>query len=164
VTARTFTGYRPAPPAEYAGKGITNAGVTADYEGALFTDGTVVVRWLTAYRSHSVWACWADFYQVHGHPEYGTVITWDDGGDETGPPRGMYEGPPCPEGGVHHNAHTWETRFPDGGTAAVQCAGWPPVAVVPCTAPRSRPAHAPHDYKILTVSYHCPGHGGGDSA
>jgi hypothetical protein len=39
-----------------------------------------VIRWLTAYRSHSVWACWEDFYQVHGHPEYGTVIRFHDGG------------------------------------------------------------------------------------
>ncbi len=79
---RTFTGYRPQPPAEYAEKGITNSGAAADYEGAIFSDGTVVIRWQTAYRSHSVWACWGDFYQVHGHPEYGTVIEFDDGQPE----------------------------------------------------------------------------------
>lgn len=77
---RTFTGYRPQPPAEYAGKGITNSGESADYEGVIFSDGTVVIRWLTAYRSHSVWACWRDFYQVHGHPEYGTRIEFHDKG------------------------------------------------------------------------------------
>jgi hypothetical protein len=37
------------------------------------------MRWLTAYRSHSVWASYADFYRVHGHPEYGTVIVFLDG-------------------------------------------------------------------------------------
>ena len=80
MTMRTFRGARPSPPAEYAAKGITNSGVTADYEGVTFSDGTVVIRWMTAFRSHSVWACWDDFWQVHGHPEYGTVISWDDEG------------------------------------------------------------------------------------
>jgi hypothetical protein len=77
---RTFAGYRPQPPAEYEGNGITNAGRGADYEGAVFSDGTVVLRWLTQYRSHSVWACWDDFWRVHGHPEYGTEIVFTDGG------------------------------------------------------------------------------------
>ena len=77
---RLFIGYRPEPPAEYVDKNITNAGVTPDYEGVIFSDGTVVVRWLTQYRSHSVWADWSSFYQVHGHPEYGTKLVFDDGG------------------------------------------------------------------------------------
>lgn len=77
---RTFAGYRPAPPEDYAAKGITNSGESADYEGVIFTDGTVVIRWRTAYRSHSVWASFADFYHVHGHPEYGTDIRFGDGG------------------------------------------------------------------------------------
>lgn len=80
---RTFVGYRPDPPEEYVAKGITNAGKSTDYEGVIFSDGTVVIRWLTTYRSHSVWTCWEYFYQVHGHPEYGTVIEFADGG---GPP------------------------------------------------------------------------------
>ncbi len=78
---RTFTGTRPAPPEEYRDKGITNAGVAPDYEGVIFSDLTVVIRWQTDFRSHSVWPCCEDFYQVHGHPEYGTVITFGDGGD-----------------------------------------------------------------------------------
>jgi hypothetical protein len=82
---RTFCGYRPQPPEEYRDKGITNAGRAADYEGVIFTDGTVAIRWQTAYRSHSVWSCWDDFWQVHGHPEYGTVIEFDDGLCEPGP-------------------------------------------------------------------------------
>lgn len=76
---RTFTGLRPSPPAEYAEKGITNSGMTPDYEGVIFSDGTVVLRWTTAFKSHSVWASYKDFYQVHGHPEYGTVIEFHDG-------------------------------------------------------------------------------------
>jgi hypothetical protein len=76
---RTFEGWRPDPPAEYADKGITNAGRSPDYEGVVFSDGTVCVRWQTEFRSHSVWRCWADFWQVHGHPEYGTLIRFGDG-------------------------------------------------------------------------------------
>jgi hypothetical protein len=77
---RVFAGYRPEPPQEYRDKGITNAGGEADYEGVIFSDGTVVIRWLSEFRSHSVWNCWDSFYQVHGHPEYGTRIEFSDGG------------------------------------------------------------------------------------
>jgi hypothetical protein len=73
---KIFRGLRPNPPEEYKEKGITNNGMTADYEGVVFSDGTVVLRWLTAYKSHSVWNSFDDFYQVHGHPEYGTKIEW----------------------------------------------------------------------------------------
>lgn len=76
---RTFAGYRPIPPDDYVSKGITNASAeTPDYEGVIFSDGTVVIRWMTLFRSHSVWDCWDDFYQVHGHPEYGTRIIFGD--------------------------------------------------------------------------------------
>lgn len=79
---RTFTGYRPSPPAGYIEQGAANQPDEPQYEGVLFSDGTVCIRWATAYRSHSVWACWDDFYKIHGHPEYGTVITWGDGGGD----------------------------------------------------------------------------------
>ena len=75
---RTFSGYRPSPPEDYVSKGITNGGEAADYEGVIFSDGTVVIRWLTAFQSHSVWKDYATFYAVHGHPEYGTQIVFDD--------------------------------------------------------------------------------------
>jgi hypothetical protein len=84
VFPRGFTGYRPNPPAEYRAQGAANAPDEPQYEGVIFSDGTVCVRWLTEYRSHSVWASWGDFYKIHGHPEYGTEITFADGGD---PPR-----------------------------------------------------------------------------
>jgi hypothetical protein len=71
-----FKGYRPAPPAEYAEKGITNSGDEPDYEGYIFSDGTVAVRWLTQFRSVSIWASWDDFWRVHGHPEYETRIVF----------------------------------------------------------------------------------------
>jgi hypothetical protein len=71
---RTFKGYRPNPPAEYVDKGITNSGDTCDYEGVIFSDGTVAIRWMTQYQSHSIWANYEAFQKVHGHPEYGTKI------------------------------------------------------------------------------------------
>lgn len=80
VYPRTFTGSRPNPPAEYEAKEITNSGRGPDYEGVIFSDGTVVLRWRTQYKSHSIWPNWDTFYQVHGHPEYGTVIEFTDGG------------------------------------------------------------------------------------
>lgn len=49
------------------------------FEGVIWTDGTVTLRWLTACSSHSVWANIEDCLRVHGHPEYGTVIEWHDG-------------------------------------------------------------------------------------
>ncbi len=73
---KLFTGYRPNPRPEYVGAGLTNNGETADYQGVVFDDGTVVLRWLTEFRSHSVWNNYDDFYHVHGHPEYGTRIEW----------------------------------------------------------------------------------------
>lgn len=49
------------------------------FEGVIWTDGTVTLRWLTACTSHSIWANIEDCLRVHGHPEYGTVIEWHDG-------------------------------------------------------------------------------------
>jgi hypothetical protein len=75
----SFVAYRPHPPEEYKEKEITNAGKSADYEGVIFNDGTVVLRWRTQFRSHSIWASWDDFWHVHGHSEYGTWIEFSDG-------------------------------------------------------------------------------------
>jgi hypothetical protein len=75
---RRFTGYRPAPPPEYLEKGVANAPDEPQYEGVVFSDGTVALRWRTAYRSTSLWGSYGDFYEVHGHPEYGTRIEWED--------------------------------------------------------------------------------------
>ncbi len=49
------------------------------YEGVIWTDGTVTIRWLTLCRSTSVWANLMDLLNVHGHPEYGTEFQWHDG-------------------------------------------------------------------------------------
>jgi hypothetical protein len=49
------------------------------FEGVIWTDGTVTLRWLTGCRSHSIWATLSDCLNIHGHPEYGTKIIWHDG-------------------------------------------------------------------------------------
>ena len=49
------------------------------FEGVIWTDGTVSLRWLTQCRSWSTWNSIEDMLNVHGHPEYGTVIEWHDG-------------------------------------------------------------------------------------
>ena len=49
------------------------------FEGVIWTDGTVSLRWLTACKSTSVWANIEDCLAIHGHPEYGTEIVWHDG-------------------------------------------------------------------------------------
>lgn len=48
------------------------------YEGVVWTDGTVTLRWLTPLRSTSVWPDLHSALGVHGHPEYGTEILWHD--------------------------------------------------------------------------------------
>jgi hypothetical protein len=55
-----------------------NADTEAQYEGVIFTDGSVAIRWMTACRSTSVWSSIEDCLNVHGHPEYGTEIVWHD--------------------------------------------------------------------------------------
>lgn len=48
------------------------------FEGVVFSDGTVAIRWLTAKRATAIWASFDDMLAVHGHPEYGSEIVWHD--------------------------------------------------------------------------------------
>lgn len=75
---RRFTVYRQAPPAGYLEQGTANSPDEPQFQGVVFDDGTVCVRWMTAYRSHSIWASLQDLMAVHGHPEYGTRVEWHD--------------------------------------------------------------------------------------
>jgi hypothetical protein len=75
---RRFRCYRPHPPEGYRESGAANPPDEVQFEGVVFSDGTVAIRWLTEFRSHSIWASWADVEKIHGHPEYGTVIEWLD--------------------------------------------------------------------------------------
>jgi len=55
-----------------------NADHEPQFEGVVWSDGTVTLRWLTACKSHSVWNSLEDCLGIHGHPEYGTEIAWHD--------------------------------------------------------------------------------------
>ena len=55
-----------------------NADHEPQFEGVVWSDGTVTLRWLTACRSTSVWNSLSDCLSIHGHPEYGTEIVWHD--------------------------------------------------------------------------------------
>jgi hypothetical protein len=74
---KTFIGYRPSPPPEYYENGSANPPDEPQYEGVVFSDGTVCIRWLTEFQSHSIWKDYDTFYHIHGHPEYGTIIKWN---------------------------------------------------------------------------------------
>lgn len=73
-----FIGYRQNPPAEYQVNGAANGPDEPQYEGVVFSDGSVVIRWLTKFRSHSVWPDYPTFLAIHGHEDYGTIIKWLD--------------------------------------------------------------------------------------
>lgn len=75
---RRFRCYRPHPPDSYYEQGTANAPDEVQFEGIVFSDGSVCLRWMTQYRSHSVWGSYGEMEKVHGHPEYGTVIEWLD--------------------------------------------------------------------------------------
>jgi hypothetical protein len=75
---RRFRCYRPDPPEEYYAAGTANPSDQVQFEGVVFSDGTVCLRWLTDYRSHSIWSSYEEMEKVHGHPEYGTIIEWLD--------------------------------------------------------------------------------------
>jgi hypothetical protein len=79
---RRFTVYRLAVPDETHNELQKNAPEEAQFEGVVFTDGTVALRWRTAIAATSVWASLEDALAIHGHPEYGTVIVWHDDRDE----------------------------------------------------------------------------------
>lgn len=56
--------------------GVSGTGVVA--EGAQFSDGTCVVRWLGERRSTVVWSSIEDVLVIHGH-DGATKIVWTGG-------------------------------------------------------------------------------------
>lgn len=77
---RRFVGYRRQVPEHYVEGGYGNAADEVQFEGVLFSDDTVVLRWCTQFRSTSVWSSMDEMLAVHGHADYGTVITFLDTG------------------------------------------------------------------------------------
>lgn len=77
---RRFTMYRENVPDATHNEDQKNPPDQPQFEGVVFTDGTVVVRWLTAKRSTSVWASLEDMLAIHGHPEYDSKLVYHDAG------------------------------------------------------------------------------------
>jgi hypothetical protein len=75
----TFTAYRPAPPETHT-EFQKVAPDQPSYEGCIFSDGSVAIRWRTAVNSTSLWNNFDDLLRIHGHPEYGTWFEFH--GDE----------------------------------------------------------------------------------
>lgn len=75
---RRFTMYRRNIPSETHNELQANPPDEPQFEGVLFSDGKVVVRWLTARRSISVWDSMDDLLAIHGHPEFGSELVWHD--------------------------------------------------------------------------------------
>jgi hypothetical protein len=73
---RTFTMYRRGDLSATHTSAQANPSNEPQFEGVEFSDGTVAVRWLTRYRSTSVWPSLTDMLAIHGHPEYGSELVW----------------------------------------------------------------------------------------
>ncbi len=77
---RRFTMYRRNVPKETHNEYQRNAADEPQFEGVIFSDGKVAIRWLTAKRAVSFWDSFDDMMTIHGHPEYGSVLVWHDEG------------------------------------------------------------------------------------
>jgi hypothetical protein len=84
MTMRRFTVFRRGDLSATHNADQVNGPDQAQFEGVVFSDGTTVVRWLTAARSTSVWADFATMWRIHGHEDanskHGTAISWSDEG------------------------------------------------------------------------------------
>lgn len=74
---KLFTMYRRAVPTLTHDENQRNAADEPQFQGVVFDDGRVAVRWLTAKRSVSVWDNMEDMLAIHGHPEYGSELVWE---------------------------------------------------------------------------------------
>ena len=48
------------------------------FQGVVFDDGTVAIRWLTKMASTSVWDSLETAMAIHGHPEYESELVWNE--------------------------------------------------------------------------------------
>ncbi len=79
MEAKTFKMYRTADISTTHDVNQVNPPDEVQFEGIVFSDGKVAVRWLTAKRSVSVWDSMEDLLAIHGHPEYGSKLVWAAG-------------------------------------------------------------------------------------
>lgn len=79
---KRFVMYRKADISKTHDTNQANPPNEPQFEGIVFTDGTVAIRWCTAKRSTSVWNSLDDALAIHGHPEYDSELVWLDKEDE----------------------------------------------------------------------------------
>ena len=77
---KRFTVYRKGDLSETHSELHVNPPDEPQFEGGVFSDGRVALRWLTPLRSTSTWDSLEDALGVHGHfePRYGTYIVYHD--------------------------------------------------------------------------------------
>ena len=77
---RTFTVYRRGDLSATHDENQWSGPDKPQFDGAVFPDGTCVLRWCANLHSTSVWNSLEDAFAIHGHPEirYGTEIIWHD--------------------------------------------------------------------------------------
>lgn len=75
---RRFVMYRRAVPSETHNADQANPPDQVQFEGVVFRDGTVAIRWRTACASTAIWNSMDDMLRIHGHPEYGSELIWLD--------------------------------------------------------------------------------------
>lgn len=75
---KRFICYRLNPPEGYIEQGYALPPEEPQFEGVVFSDGSVCLHWLTLSGSHAIWPSLDDVMKIHGHPEYGTRIDWLD--------------------------------------------------------------------------------------
>ena len=68
--------YRQDVPEETHPPGTANSPDEPQFQGVQFDDGTVVIRWMTEFKSTTYWDNMAAMLAVHGHPEFGSVLVW----------------------------------------------------------------------------------------
>ena len=75
---RRFTMYRRGDLSATHNANQANAPDDPQFDGVVFRDGSVAIRWCTAMKSTSVWASLDDALAIHGHPEYQSELVWHD--------------------------------------------------------------------------------------
>lgn len=79
---RRFTVYRRGDLSATHNADQANPPDEPQFEGVVFSDGTVAQRWLTAVRSTAIWIDFDSMWRIHGHDgpdqNHGTVLVWHD--------------------------------------------------------------------------------------
>lgn len=83
---KTFTMFRRGDISDTHDSNQVNPPDEPQFQGVVFDDGSCVIRWLTASASTSVWASLDDMLLIHGHPEYGSELVWDESRQQWGEP------------------------------------------------------------------------------